>query len=179
MSITAKSTKKKSLIYIWNQWIIPIIISIFLAIIINNFVVFKIKIPSESMAPTLNIGDRLLAYRIYNTKNLSRGDLVVFKYKPQGKLFIKRLIGLPNDEIIINNGVVSVNGEMLEENYIENNMLYNGRFKVPEDSYFFLGDNRNNSFDSRFWDYPYIASSDIRGKAFLKVYPFNEVNVFK
>ena len=88
---------------------------------------------------------------------------------------IKRLIGLPNDEIIIENGIVSINGEILIENYIENQEEFNGEYKVLSGKYFFLGDNRSNSFDSRYWENPYIDFKYIRGKVVVRVYPFNDI----
>lgn len=154
---------------------IPIIIAISGAFLINRYIIFKIEIPSESMAPTLNIGDKLFANRVYNSKSLKRGELLVFYFKPEEKLYVKRLIGLPNDDIVINNGIVSVNGERLVENYVENQKEFNGVYKVPEGKYFFLGDNRGNSNDSRYWDNPYIDSNYIIGKAVIKVYPFNQM----
>lgn len=127
------------------------------------------------MTPTLNIDDQLFASRVYNPKKLQRGDLVIFYFKPEDKLYIKRLIGLPGDHISIVDGVVHINGQILEEEYVENQEKFNGDFKVPDEKYFFLGDNRGNSLDSRRWRNPYINSEDIKGKAFLKVYPFNDI----
>ena len=162
-----------------KDWVVPVLIAIFLAILINKFLVFKVIIPSESMATTLNIGDRLLAHRVYNLKKMSRGDLIIFYYEPNDKLYIKRLIGLPGDEIVIKNGKVTVNGEVLTEEYVKYDMDFNGEFKVPSGQYFLLGDNRDNSSDSRFWDYPYIDSNLIRGKAFLKLYPIDEIGLIE
>lgn len=166
---------KNSLKSFFGDWIIPIFIAVILAFLINRFIIFKIKIPSESMVPTLNIGDNLFAIRVYNPENLKRGDLVVFYFEPKNKLYIKRLIGLPNDKIVISNGVVSVNGEALIEDYVENQEEFTGEYEVPDEKYFFLGDNRANSGDSRYWKNPYIDSKDIKGKAFIKVYPFKDV----
>lgn len=167
--------KEKYIIKLISNWIIPIVISIILAFLINKVIVFKIKLPSESMAPTLNIGDELFASRIYDPGDLERGDLVVFNFEHKEKLYIKRLIGLPNDEIIIENGIVSINGEILIENYIENQEEFNGEYKVPSGKYFLLGDNRSNSFDSRYWENPYIDFKYIRGKVVVRVYPFNDI----
>ena len=77
------------------------------------FVVFKVKIPSESMVPTLNVGDRLFVTRVYNPENLNRGDVVVFYSEEKNECIIKRLIGKPGDKIVIKDGVVTVNGETL------------------------------------------------------------------
>ena len=87
---------------------------------------------------------------------------------------IKRLIGLPNDKIVIDNGIVRVNGEVLNEDYIENQDYFTGEYTVPDGKYFFLGDNRGNSFDSRYWTNKYIDFSDIKGRAFIKIFPFKD-----
>ena len=82
------------------------------------FVFFVVKIPSESMMPTLNVNDRLIATKVYNPEKLERGDIVIFYSKEENQLMIKRLIGLPGDIVSINNGYVSVNGEQINESYI-------------------------------------------------------------
>lgn len=87
---------------------------------------------------------------------------------------IKRLIGLPNDNVVIDNGVLSVNGEILTEDYIQNQDYFSGSYTVPAGKYFFLGDNRGDSFDSRYWVNKYIDFNDIKGKAFIRVFPFDE-----
>lgn len=171
-----KSSEMKK---IFSNWIIPIVSALIIAFIINKFVIFQVEIPSGSMIPTLNINDRLFATRVYNNQNLERGDMVIFNFEPKNELFIKRLIGLPSDYVEINSGVVSVNGEILEENYIKELGNFTGSYQVPRDEYFFLGDNRNSSFDSRFWDYPFIKGEDIKGKAVLKVYPFDDFGFVK
>ena len=163
----------------FNDWIVPIVIAVILAFAINKFIVFKIQIPSESMVPTLNINDQLYARRVYRPEKLERGDLVIFNFEPKDELFIKRLIGLPGDEIIIEEGVVTVNGAKLDESYVKNPQVFNGLYTVPEGEYFFLGDNRANSGDSRYWDYPYIKADDIVGEAFIKVYPFSDFGLVK
>lgn len=161
-----KTLKNKFLI----DWIVPILVAVFAVIILNNFIVFTVKVSTLSMFPTLNTGDRLLVSRVYNLENLSRGDLIVFYYEPMDQLFVKRLVGLPNDKISINDGVVSINGEILEESYVQNNMVFNQEFEVPKNKLFFLGDNRNNSFDSRFWDNSYINYKDVKGKVLFRIY---------
>lgn len=158
----------------FNEWIVPIVIAVVLAFLINKFLIFKVKIPSESMVPTLNVGDRLFVTRVYNLEKLERGDIIVFYSEEKDEDMIKRLIGLPGDEIVIKDGIVTVNGETLEEDYIGTADSYNGEFKVPEGKYFFLGDNRYWSLDSRYWDDPYIDGSQIKGKAQIKVYPWKD-----
>ncbi|ATD54138.1 signal peptidase I [Clostridium chauvoei] len=161
------------------EWGIPIIVAVLLALAINKYVIFKAYIPSESMVPTLNVDDRLFVSRVYNLDKLKRGDIIVFYSEELQEDLIKRLIGLPGDEIKIVNGSVSVNGEVLVENYIGAHDNFNGEYKVPEGKYFFLGDNRLWSKDSRYWINPYIDGQDIKGKAQVKVYPFDEIGRIK
>ena len=163
----------------FNEWIVPIVIAIILAFLINKFLIFKVKIPSESMVPTLNVGDRLFVTRIYNLENLKRGDILVFHSEEKNEDMIKRLIGLPGDIIVISDGIVTVNGETLDEDYIGTADNYSGEFTVPEGKYFFLGDNRYWSLDSRYWENPYIDGSEIKGKAQIKVYPWNDFGKIK
>ena len=172
----SQGTKKSNF---FSDWIVPIVIAVILAILINRFLIFKVKIPSESMVPTLNVGDRLFVTRVYNPENLKRGDIVVFYSEEKNEDMIKRLIGLPGDKIVIKDGTVIVNNETLKENYIGTADNYNGEFIVPEGKYFFLGDNRYWSLDSRYWENPYIDGSKIKGKAQIKVYPWSEFGKIK
>lgn len=168
----SKNNEKSGILY---DWIIPIVTAVILATLINKFIVFKVKIPSESMVPTLNVGDRLFVTRVYNRDKLERGDIVVFYSREEDESMIKRLIGLPGDEVVITDGVVTVNGETLVEDYIGTPDNFNGIYNVPEGKYFFLGDNRLRSKDSRYWINSYIDGKDIKGKAVLKVYPFSDI----
>jgi signal peptidase I len=171
---------KKKLINFIKEWIIPVITAIVLAIIINKFLLFKVYIPSESMAPTINKEDRLFVSRLHDQESIKRGDILVFYSEEYQKQLIKRVIGLPGDKIDISKGTVKINGETIEEDYVKNNDLsYEGSFKVPENKYLFLGDNRSNSNDSRAWINPYIDEKDIEGKALLRVYPFKEFGTLR
>jgi len=161
------------------EWGIPIVVAVVLALLITKFIVFKVYIPSESMVPTLNVGDRLFVARVYNEEKFERGDILVFESDELEEKLIKRLIGLPGDKILIENGEVYVNGEKLIEDYIGNADRFNGEYEVPEGKYFFLGDNRLWSKDSRYWINPYIDGKDIIGKAQFKVYPFSEIGKIK
>lgn len=163
----------------FSDWVVPILIAVVLAFLINKFIIFKVKIPSESMVPTLNVNDRLFVTRVYNPENLQRGDIVVFHSEELDQSMIKRLIGKPGDKISIKDGVVTVNGETLQEDYIGEPDKFNGEYTVPEGEYFFLGDNRLWSKDSRYWKDPYIPAKDIMGKAQLRVYPFSDFGVVR
>ena len=161
------------------DWILPIGIAIVIALLIKNFLIFQVTVPSSSMSPTIEEQDKFMIKKIYNLDNLKRGDIVVFESDELNDTLIKRLIGLPNDHIEIKDGVVSINGEVLEEDYVKYpsnssiNKETDGTFDVPEGKYFFLGDNRANSRDSRYWKNHYIDKSDIKGKVMFRSYPFD------
>ena len=158
----------------FSEWIVPIIAAIGIAILINKFLIYNVYIPSESMVPTLNIGDKLMVTRVYDTDKIKRGDIIVFFSEELDKVLIKRAIGLPGDHIIIHDGIVNVNGEDIKEDYVKNNEGKDGDFKVPDNKFFFLGDNRSRSYDARKWINPFIDASNIQGKARIKFYPFKD-----
>jgi signal peptidase I len=155
------------------DWIVPVAIAIILAFAINKLVFFKIKVPSGSMLPTIKIGDQIIVTRVYNTKNLKRGDIIVF-YSNELKLrLVKRLVGLPGDKIVINDsGEMFLNGVKKAEPYVVYPDKKPGEFNVPANHYLFMGDNRSDSDDARYWNQPYIDSKQIEGKARFVVYPF-------
>ncbi len=162
------------------DWILPIIAAVAIGLLINKFLLFKVYIPSESMVPTLKIGDQLFVTKVYNTENIKTGDIVVFYSEELNDLLIKRVIGLPGDKVEIkDNGDVYVNGNKLNEAYVKNKSDKSGSYTVPEGKFFFLGDNRANSKDSRWWNNPYVDKKDIRGKARVRVYPFDRFGVIK
>ncbi len=140
----------------------------------------------ESMEPTLKSGDRVLINRlVYQVKSPSYGDLIVFK--PNGNenahYYIKRVVGKPGDTVTIQNGRVFVNGELLNETVQTESMqdagLAEDGVKLGEDEYFVLGDNRNNSEDSRSANIGNIKKEDILGKAWFVVTPGNRFGRLK
>lgn len=175
--IENKKVKNKSKL---KEWIIDIAIVGCVALFVWNFVGYGVWIKSGSMIPTLQVKDRLIVTRVHDYKSLKEGDIVLFKNDEfKGEILIKRLIGLPGDKIQIKNGVVFRNGQQLKEDYVKNNLIYNGTFEVPTSKYFFLGDNRSNSEDSRFWENPYVDESQIEGKARIKYYPIKDFEIIK
>lgn len=138
------------------------------------FVIFKLVLmmatcDSSSMEPTLKVGNTVFYNRLaYVSAEPSRGDIVAFKFRENGTttLFAKRIIGVPGDVIEFKDGYVVVNGQYCDEPYVpaETETNCTKIFEVPEGSYFMLGDNRENSYDSRYWENPYVAKADIRGK---------------
>lgn len=149
----------------------PAIIMCTIILIIFNFIIMNGFIPSESMAPTLNIGDGIVVNRLaYAFNEPERGDVVVFvSDEYSGEYLIKRVVGLPGDIIDIKDGSVYVNGCKLVEEYAHGETLPSlsqvTHYEVPENSVFLLGDNRENSADSRWWVDPYINYDEIIGKA--------------
>ncbi|WP_294342988.1 signal peptidase I [uncultured Clostridium sp.] len=160
------------------EWVVPILAAILLSIIIKRYVFTIATVPTASMKPTILEGDKLFVTRVYNPENLKIGDVVVFYFREDNERFVKRLIGKPGDTVeIFEDGNVKVNGRKLDDSYVyerENVTDVYQKYEVPDDSYFFLGDNRNISKDSRRWkDSHYIKGKDIRGKAHYIIYPFN------
>jgi len=164
-----------------------IVIAVLLALFIRAFVVQAFKIPSGSMEPTLQVGDHILVNKfIYGVKlpitnttiipvsEPERGDIIVFEYPVEpDKDFIKRVIGVPGDLIRIKDKKVYVNGKRADQ-YTIKKTDYDvvpgrrdnyGPVTVPVDSYFVMGDNRDHSYDSRFWGY--VKEGAIKGEAFI------------
>lgn len=127
------------------------------------------NITSDSMAPEMEIGNKVVINRLsYFRKNPSRGDVIAFE--KDGQKIIKRIIGIEGDKIESVDGTILINGYVLEEEYIDKNVETNfvNSFEVPEGCYFVLGDNRENSYDARYWDETYVSKDDIIGRVVHK-----------
>jgi len=192
---------------VWREWLESLIVIALIAIVIRSFIVAPFKIPSSSMVPTLEVGDYLFVtrydygFRIPLTdiqiapRRAKRGDVVVFDYPGDRSIdYIKRIVGLPGDEIVYKDNKLYVNGKemplqhvgkrayFLGDGSVDVSGLYNeqlfdvmhqvlrkdysikdGVWKVPAGHYMVLGDNRNNSRDSRFWGF--VPQSYLVGKA--------------
>lgn len=173
--IVCKESKKNIVLL----FIKVISITIVLTLLINKFLIMRVNVTSPSMVPTLNADDKLLATRVYNLDELELGDIVVFYSSEFDEYMVKRLLGLPGDNISINKGTLYVNGKHVIEPYVKYEDDYTGEFKVPKDEYFFLGDNRAISLDSRLWNKTYISGEDIIGIVKLKIYPFKDIGNIK
>lgn len=173
-----------------KEYVEAIVTALILALIIRAYIVQAFKIPSGSMIPTLLVGDHILVNKfIYGTKipftdkkifvfkKPEKGDIIVFKFPENPrKDFIKRVIATEGDVIEERNKVVYVNGKALEEPYARHVDQYLrpgmidprdnfGPVKVPKDKVFVMGDNRDQSYDSRYWGF--VDIKDIRGKALI------------
>lgn len=150
-------------------------VAIIVAFLFTRFIIVNAQVPSGSMENTILTGDRLIGFRLaYLFHEPKRGDIVIFKYPDdESQNFVKRVIGVPGDVINIRNGHVYVNGEMLEENYIREPMNSDGEdltYVVPSGSYFMLGDNRNNSKDSRYWTNTFVSKDKIIAKVSFRYF---------
>ncbi|NLJ24079.1 MAG: signal peptidase I [Firmicutes bacterium] len=157
-------------------------IAIVLALFIITFIAQSFVVQGRSMEPTLHNGQRLLVDKLtYRFRPPAAGEIVVFRYPadPRRK-FIKRIIGTPGDEVMIRDTVVYVNGKPLDEPYI-NAPTYGdwGPRKVPAGRYFVLGDNRNNSDDSRFPDVGFVDRSLLMGRAIASYWPVGTMGIIR
>ncbi|EES50128.1 signal peptidase I [Clostridium botulinum] len=163
----------------FKDWVVPVFLAIAVALLIKQYLFLNVYVPSTSMVPTINKYDKLIVTRIYNTENIERGNIIVFNSDELEKRLVKRVIGLPGDHIVIHDGIININGTDIKEDYVKNNERFDGIFDVPEDKFFFLGDNRANSCDARRWNNPYIDKEDIQGKAVFRFYPFDNLGSLK
>lgn len=162
-----------------KEWIIPLLIAVLLAGAINYLLIFKIRVPTPSMVPTIMPKDQIFVTRVHGFTKLKRGDIIVFKSDELKEVLVKRLIGLPGDTVDVKKGYVYINGTKYNDYFVKNRDDYDGSFKVPAGKYFFMGDNRDVSYDGRYWKEKYIPRSKIMGKALLRVYPFNKIGILK
>lgn len=175
-------------------WIKTVIIVVVITMLLTRFVIISAKVPSGSMENTIMTGDRLIGARfLYWFDDPERGDIVLFQYPVDpDTLYIKRCIGLPGETVELRNGKIYINGSEtpLEEDYLKEEWTVKNDglvFHVPDDCYLMLGDNRNNSSDSRYWayealmegvastdeeaeKYAYVKRSQIRAKAVFKYF---------
>ena len=179
-----------------HEYVEAIIIAILIAVVVRTFIVQAYKIPSRSMVPTLLVGDHLLVNKfIYGVKvpffrktiipitDPQKGDIVVFIYpNDRDKDYIKRVIGISGDRIEIKNKIIFINGKQYSDSYgiYSDNITYPasmqprdnfGPVTVPPNSLFVMGDNRDESADSRFWGF--VDLKDVEGKAFIIYWSWN------
>lgn len=170
--------KKKVVISEIISWLLTIGAAVALALIVTTFVVIKTEVVSGSMIHTIEIGDKVVGNRLsYLFSDPKRGQIIFFKFPDdETQTYVKRIIGLPGETVTIKNGRVYINDSQtpLEEPYLKEQMIGSfGPYEVPEGSYFVMGDNRNISIDSRFWENKFVTEDQIYAKAVLRWYPMD------
>lgn len=177
---TEKKTgkKKKSIVREALSWIFYFVLLCCAAYLMVNYVGERTEVRGDSMYPALNDGDQLIVDLIsYRFTDPKRFDIVVFPFQYQeDTYYIKRIIGLPGETVQIADGVIYINGKVLEDPYgneeIRNAGLASAEITLGDQEYFVLGDNRNNSTDSREPSVGNISRDQILGKAILRIWPF-------
>ena len=184
-----------------NRWIVEVLVVVVIAIVIafllRTYVVATYSIPSGSMEPTLQVGDRIVVDKLsYDLHGVDRGNIIVFSTPPKEDCagppvsdLVKRVIGLPGETISLSAGRVYINGHVLHEPWLpaavrtetypgpsqEPYALHNP-YRVPQDDVYVMGDNRTFSCDSRYWG-P-VAESTIVGKVDLRIWPLSRLGTF-
>lgn len=166
----------------WKRFALDILETLVLAVILYfliNAVSARVRVDGFSMRPTLQDGEYILVSKLaYKFGEPARGDIVVFVFpvNPEEDL-IKRIIGLPGDTVTVQDGVLSINGVVMEEPYINAPPTYNGSWQVAEGELFVLGDNRNDSRDSHQWGL--LPVENLLGRAVLIYWPPEEWQVIR
>lgn len=157
------------------SYVLVVLAAFILASLTNRFLIVNARIPTGSMIPTIMEGDRIIGNRIaYMSSEPKRGDIIVFYYPDnESEKYVKRIIGLPGETVYIADGLVYIDGQPLDESdYLTVTTAgVSGPFVVPEDCYFVMGDNRNSSWDSRFWRNTFVHKDKIIAKAEFCYYP--------
>jgi signal peptidase I len=158
----------------WLRFLLDVLETIVISALLFlgiNTVTARIRVDSYSMEPTLTRGSLVMVNKFaYKFGAPQRGDVIVFHYPPNPEQqYIKRVIGLPGEQVKIANGKVYINGVMLEEPYIQAPIQRGGEWQVPANALFVLGDNRNNSADSRVWGM--VPMDYVIGKALFVYWP--------
>jgi signal peptidase I len=160
----------------WKRFLLDLTETLVLAVVLFlgiNAVSARVRVDGTSMNPTLQNGEFVLVSRLaYKIHAPERGDIIVFRSTTDELDLIKRVIGLPGDEVLVESGRVIVNGQALEEPYITAPPSYSGSWQVPEGYLFVLGDNRNNSSDSHAWGV--LPLKNVIGKGLVIYWPPNE-----
>ena len=172
-----KETKEKSKRREIVEWVVYFVVLAAIFIVFHFFLMVG-RIPSESMEPTMMVHDWTIGDRnAYRDEDPQRGDIMIFYLEEEQTSLVKRVIGLPGETVTFVGGHVYINGEPLDESeYLDESVETECEetFVVPEDSYFMLGDNREISLDSRYWEEPYVSKEDIESKV-LWIIPFHKL----
>ena len=176
--MTKENSKSTSLGEEAKDWVISIVAAVVMALLIRTFIVELYIVDGPSMKPTLQHEERLVVNKfIYRLRNPEKGEILIFKYpRDTSRDFIKRVIATGGDTIEIKEGRVYVNDQLLKEDYIlEKTRTEYPKVTIPEGTVFVMGDNRNNSDDSRFADVGFVPLDLIKGKAVVVFWPLDNM----
>lgn len=170
--------KEKRMTRKMKGWGIYIGVLIIVFTACNHFFMFS-EVPTDSMAGTIEPGDTLACTRFgIGEGEVGRYDILIFTPPDEpGMLYVKRVVGLPGETIEVKDGKVYADGAEMDNSFTKapQNRRGDGIYKVPDGCYFFLGDNRNNSNDSRFWKNKYVPAANIKAKAKFICFPFTRL----
>lgn len=178
--------RESSILRELGGWILYILIIIGLTYLIITFVGQRTRVSGSSMETTLHNGDNLIVDKLsYRFRDPKRYDIIVFPYKyEENTYYIKRIIGMPGETLQIKDGYVYINGEQITSDIYGNELIEDPQtaedpVTLGEDEYFVMGDNRNHSMDSRDPSVGVLKKSDLMGRAWVRIYPFNNVGVIR
>ncbi|MEZ3434102.1 MAG: signal peptidase I [Lachnospiraceae bacterium] len=166
--------KKKRALHELLEWSKVLVTAFAAALFISNVIVTSAKVPTGSMEETIMPGSRVLVNRLaYLSSEPERGDVVTFYYPDdEDTVYLKRIMGLPGETVEGIDGAVYIDGKPIEKDYTDQKLNSDfGPYRVPEGMYFVMGDNRNNSWDSRFWDNKFVAEDKIIGRVEIEYFP--------
>lgn len=168
------------------SYVVMIAVVVVVVLFVNNVFLINARIPSASMEDTIMTNDRIFGNRLAyaGDRTPERYDIVIFRFPDnESELFIKRIIGLPGDTLTFRDGYVYLNDETeplddsfcLEQGSTDQGLLESPVITVPEGCYFMMGDNRNDSSDSRYWNNPFVTEDKILGKAVFRYWPLTRI----
>ena len=165
---------------LWREWVETLLTTLLIFLFVESFIVQGFKVYGSCMEPNLYTGERLLGNKlIYHFDEIHRGDIVVFRppHRPDTP-FIKRVIGLPGEVLEIRDNIVYINGHALREPYLRNKWHDNrSAERIPAGMVFVMGDNRDNSSDSRSWGE--LPLGNVQAKAWLRYWPLNRLELLR
>lgn len=158
--------------------VVLVLAALAIGLMLNKYVIANAQVPTGSMETTVMAGDRIFVNRLsYVFGEPGRGDIVTFIYPDDGQtLYLKRVMGLPGETIQGKNGIIYIDGEVLEKDFTQEVSYEDfGPYTVPDGCYFMMGDNRNDSWDSRYWEHTFVEKEEIIGKAVVSYFPHPRV----
>ncbi len=184
--LEVEKSNEKSIMRELFGWVLYILIVVGLTYLILTYVGQRTRVSGHSMETTLSDGDNLIVDKLsYRFGDPKRYDIIVFPYKyKENTYYIKRIIGLPGETVQVTDGYTYIDGELLESDVygaeiMDNSGIAGEPLTLDEDEYFVLGDNRNNSSDSRDPSVGILTRDDLLGRAWIRIYPFDKMGVIK